>query len=1241
LKLEEALQIIDSALAPTTLNDIQERVFRGVWEGQTYEKIAEHTNYEPEYVKHIGYQLWQKLSQALGEKVTKGNLQSVLRRKSLQIPELTALSDTLQAHLQNINVPSNSLKFFSDGGNIQQDVLLKRQDWGEAINITAFYGRTDEVAMLQQWILEERCRLVTLLGMGGIGKTALAQKLVEQIQDQFDCLIWRSLRQAPPLDEILTAVLKFIAPDQDLRLPESEEGKLARLVESLQASRCLVILDNMESILWDGNSDDSTRQRAGHYRKGYEGYGELLRYVGESSHQSCLLLTSREKPKEIAALESRDSFVRSLIIRGLPSTDARHLLQTKQLNGTDENCDHLIQQYAGNPLALKIVASTIQELFDGDVAEFLQEGIAFFGDLGELLDEQFNRLSMLEKQIMFWLAVSQEPISLTELNEDIATSISKRELLEALESLGRRPLIEKLGTRFSQQPVVMEYMAERIIAQAFQELVTKELSLLESHSLLKATAKDYIREGQTRLILEPIIAKLKAHFKSLKLTEIQLKQILGNLQQLQFSSLGYSAGNLINLLRQLSVNLKGYDFSHLTIRQAYLRNADLHQVNFAYANLDSAVFTENFGGIVSVAMNSDGTHLVTGDTNGKVRLWRVADGKQLWMGKGHRSWIWSVVFSPDGSCIASGSVDATIRLWNVSTGECFKILNDSSDYICAIAFSSDGNNIIWGSNQDAILWDLNAGSCLKTLKGHIDRIRAVAFNPDGRTVITGSTDNTIKVWDIRTGNCLKTLSGHSGWINSIALHPNGQIIASGSRDHSIKFWDISTGECLQTLTGHSRNVSGVMFSPDGTLLVSSSFDYTLKIWQVSSGQCSQTLQGHTNFLWTVAFSPDGKMVVSGGDDHAVKFWDIQTGRCVQTWQGHANAMLVVNYLPKIPINGRSTDLSTGNQPDGQTSSPLPQKTQWLLASGSEDQIIRLWEMDNTSYFKTLVGHKDRIIALTYNLNSQTFFSGSADCTAKSWDIQTGQCLKTFYGHTSWIWTVACSPDGQTLATASEDTTARLWNINGQCLSILREHQGAVYTVAFSPDVNTLVSGGLDCKLKFWNVSEPQASVKTLHAHTNCIYAIIFSPDGQKLISSSKDQTIKIWDFSTDQCVKTLQGHSGGVWAIAISPDGRFLASGGEDRILRIWDFESGECLKTLTGHQNMIKSITFHPEDLIVVSGSFDETVKVWDARTGECLHTLRVTRPYEGMNITGTAGLTEAQKATLKALGAVEISSV
>ncbi|MCC5626668.1 NB-ARC domain-containing protein, partial [Nostoc sp. CHAB 5715] len=168
------------------------------------------------------------------------------------------------------------------------NIVNKRTDWGEAIDVSVFYGCITELNQLQQWILGTRSRIVAVLGMGGIGKTALAVKLAQQVQAEFEYVIWRSLRNAPPLETLLAELVPFVSNQQETKT------EISRLIHYLRASRCLLILDNWETILLAGN-------HVGQYRPGYESYGELLKVIGEVAHQSCLLLTSREKPAEIAA----------------------------------------------------------------------------------------------------------------------------------------------------------------------------------------------------------------------------------------------------------------------------------------------------------------------------------------------------------------------------------------------------------------------------------------------------------------------------------------------------------------------------------------------------------------------------------------------------------------------------------------------------------------------------------------------------------------------------------------------------------------------------------------------------------------------------------------------------------------------------------------------------------------------------------------------------------------------------
>ncbi|WGV26263.1 NB-ARC domain-containing protein [Halotia branconii] len=1079
-----------------------------------------------------------------------------------------------------------------------------RLDWGEAIFTPSFYGRIEELATLEGWILNEQCRLVALLGIGGVGKTALSIKFAQQVKDNFEYIIWRSLREAPPIQTILTNLIQFLSDEQETEsnLPESLSDRISRLLHYLRNHRCLVILDNAESILRSGS-------RAGIYREGYEEYGEFFRRLGEATHPSCLMLTSREKPKEVALLEG-EAPVRSLLLNGLKVLEAQEILKFKGLSAAENEWKAMIERYAGNPLALKIVATTIKDVFAGNVTEFLQQNTIVFGDIRDLLDQQFQRLSDLEKEIMYWLAINCEPVSLSELQDDILSPVPLQKILEALESLVRRSLVEKSAATFTLQPVVMEYVTQVLIEQICEEIATDNLQLFRCHSLIKASAKDYIRETQIRLILKPVIDGLLTELRSKKGIENKLTKILVKLRKESPLEPGYTGGNVLNLLCQLQTDLRGYDFSELTVWQADLRNVKLHDVNFQNSDLAKSVFVETFGGIASVAFSPNGKLLATGDTNGEIRLYQVSDWRQLLICKGHNNWVPSLAFSPDGSMLASSSSDHSVKLWDASTGQCLQTFQGHKHEVWTVTFSPDGNTLLSGSNDRTIrLWSVSTAECLRTFRGHTSWVISAVFHPDGQIIVSGSDDDTIRLWDVSTGECIKILQGHCDGIRSITISSDGQTLVSGSDDQTVKLWDVGTGECIKTLQGHHAAVWSVAISPKDNIIASGSLDHTVRLWNVSTGQCLKILQGHSGWVCSVVFSLQGDLLASGDEDQTVKLWNISTGKCLKTLSGYTSQFWSVVYSP----NGQ------------------------ILVSGSHDHTVSLWDVKTGQALQTLHGHHAAVRSVAFSPKGQTLVSGSDDQTVKLWDVHTGKALQTFQGHNALVWSVAYSPNGQILASGSHDCTVKLWDVHtGQALETFQGHRAAVQSVAFCPQGRMLASGAWDQTVKLWDISTGECK-RTLEGHTNWVWSIAFSPNGELLASASYDGTIRLWSVSTGVCIQTFQVCVNGiVKAVVFSQDGQILASSSPDYTVKLWDVNTGECQKTLHGHSAWVWSIAFSPDNQTLASSGADETIRLWDISTSDCLKTLKAKKFYEGMNIKGVTGLTAATIATLKGLGAI-----
>ena len=1121
-------------------------------------------------------------------------------------PQTVALVEQIrQGELASVELipPSNS--------------AIAELDWGELPLVGTFFGRAAELAHLKQWLVEKRERLVIILGMGGLGKTALAAQVAREVAGDFEIIIWRSLLNAPTLDELLPGILQTLNDPSVVDYPASLAKKLDRFLEHLRQRRCLVVLDNLEALLQSN--------QAGQYRPGYEAYGHLIDTLASREHQSCLLLTSREQPQRRLQLQLHLPGTQTLLLTGVDLVASQQILQARGVSMTQAEADILTDRYSGNPLALNLLAQTIQVFYFGDVAAFLGEETPIFDDIRGVLDQQFNRLSALEQDILLWLAISREPLSLPDLTSALVGPVRQRTLIEALHALQRRSLLERNQAGFTLQNVVTEYLTDKLIEQVSQEVESGAIRWLNSHALLQAQAKTYVRLSQTRLILHPLAEQLLARL-GLSGVDQTCCHLLDHLRQETLLAPGYAAGNLLNLLLYLKIDVTDYNFSGLSMWQADLRGRLLSEVNFAGADLSRSVFTDIFGFIYSVAFRPDGRLLAAAGSDGSIRLWQTETYQPVAMLTEHTEIVWAITFSPDGRTLASTSADGTIRLWGIATGQSRYILKGGKSGVQAVAFSPDGALLAGGGrDHEVYLWSLadiaslEVGQAGATLQGHTDSIQSVAFSPDGQILASGSRDKTVRLWETNGGQLLGILRGHTNWVNAIAFSPNGKTLASAGEDGRICLWDMSAlpltsslkSEPEQALSSHTSGVQTVTFSPDGQTLASAGSDYRIRLWNVATGQTRHMLSGHTNWVRSITFSPDGQSLASGSWDHTVRLWDANphSGYSLRTLQGYTNLVFSLAFSP----NGK------------------------LLSSSHSDGTIRLWDVPTGHCFRTLQGHTNWVWHVAFSPDGQTLASSSFDGTVRLWDTVTGQPRHLLQGHQGGVQVVAFSPDGQTLASSSIDHTVRLWNVaTGQHQQTLHHHTNWSLSVAFSPDGQVLASSSADRSIVLWEVSTGKI-YRILTGHQGGVQNISFSPDGTLLASISWDKTVRLWEVASGQICHILPGHTSLGQGIVFSPDGQTLVSSSYDRTVRLWEVSSGQLCHVLEGHNNWVFYVTYSPDGTLLASSSADATIKLWQPDTGHCLQTFQAPAPYAGMNISGVSGITEAQRSVLKELGAVE----
>lgn len=1109
-------------------------------------------------------------------------------------------------------------------------------------DLNCLFGRAEEVAYLRRVALQEKAQAVVIHGMAGAGKTALAAAFAIGVQessatdlpiayrrgvaDEFEVFIWWRLSDAPTLKDLARECSGLFDFSVQSRFPEDAEALSSLILRWLNQKRCLVVLDNLETLLESGQSDAETQ-----WISGSENYEILLRQIEETRNRSCVLITTRELPKPLRHAGPNAGSVRVRELSGLrPKAFQSVFCHNNDFTASKTSWANVAARYDGNPLAAQLVANYVEELFDGDIGLFLEKEKQMLPEYEQLLDFHIKRLPGLEKEIIYWLAINRRPVSVYEIREDLLDSLSRSDVVNSVQSLRRRIPIEQAGEDLTVQPVLMEYLTLRLARKVgklvslsdeqMNDTVSKllvddvacgfannDFSKLDRFSLMKAFAREHVRESQYRTVVGQTVARLIRYAGSRDLAIEFLRNLLEHSRELARKRHSYLPSNILTLLQALEADLEGLDLTELTILQAYLALKPLRRVCFDQAIFVRSVFVQRIGAVLAIDLQRKGAWLASGDTANSVRVWNIENQQLAAIFSDNRSWLKSVRFINDDSLVAGGH-DAAIRIYDIPRrhlSRCREAAHD--DWINDIGVSSSQDYEVFSASDDCTVKCWTRELNQKWSADLRSAARALAVLDRHKSLAVGCADGSVRILDQETGVQLgRTVTVLSGAVTAIdvdedeacllAVDDRGAIMArtlpelreagairtedrylrcvrclgkktfaTGGDDGQIRVWSLGQEiKLIRTLAKHEKSVRSLRFSSVQKVLYSGSEDQSIRSWDLQSGQAVDVYRGYSNPMWCVKECASSEAIVSAGEDGLVRVWNIRSGEEIAALDGHFGRTFCVASHPSLPF----------------------------AASAGSDQVILLWNISNRTLFGRLQGHADWVTRLEFVGDGSRLVSTSEDSTVRIWDWREKREISIYRCHSHRVTALGVSPDSTWVASGDENGQILLNSCEGKDLIELPRVRGKVREVAFCPDAS-------------------------------------------RLFSCWEDGSARIWDLKTHSLTAERQIVKAPLWSMAMDLDGQQILVGddrGQVIVLRADDL--GEEAR-FTVHEKSIWSLHLSKDGNVLYSASDDETVAGWNLNTESTILRVHAERPYEGSSFRGVRGLDDGQLQNIRSLGA------
>ncbi|MFJ6930654.1 NB-ARC domain-containing protein [Streptomyces nigra] len=1077
-------------------------------------------------------------------------------------------------------------------------------DLGTAAHSGSLLGRAPELDQLRSWLTgSERRRLVGVLGPPGIGKSSLAAVAVTSEAKRryrgFDFIVWRSVKDGLAPETVLAQLVALVSGGRRATTGDWESD-LSRLAALLGRKTVLLVLDNVESLL-DGAA------ASGHFLPDFGRYRQLIHAFATAARLSTLLLTGRELPEEVHLEAKRTGAAAILRLGGLPPQAALDLVRQYTVQGTSAELRRLCEELSRNPLKLQLAASAAAEIYDGDLAAYLESCDQTPGDLGALVRSQVERITPVELRMLDWLTVERRALTVPELRESVADPTIAAEIPGAMTSLYRRSLVERAERdRFVLQPAVSEHLTDTVVKRCSDEIATMEPDLLEHVALFNPDAPVHIQLAQRRFLLQAVLER------SVALVDMRPSALLQRMQARHRGRMSratsFLAGNLVNLAAVEGLELRRLRLAGRVVRRADFTMGDVTGADLRGARLVNCRFHTPISSIHAMAFSPDGRLVAFGGSTGEIWISRVADFTEVGRLSGHVDWIRSLAFHPGGMLLASASDDGTVRVWDHEAGREVARCTGHAGKVTSVLFDERRQRMISaGDDGFVVFWSTRTWLQESRSRAHDCQIWALALAPDGSLLATGGEENTIRLWHADTLTPYCVLTGHTDWILSMCFADSPLRLVSGGHDGTVRVWHLAT-EAVVTHAGHGSRVWAV--AARGQWIAAGYGDGIISAWSASNRDSAtrRTLLGHAQRVWCLGFEPADHLLVSGGDDETLRAWDSSSGECVHTLHGSTTQLCSVHAGPD-----------------------------WVV-SGGADGYLRMWRRAEPTGrpVAELAGHTGRIWSVRV-VSAVQIVSGGEDGTVRLWQRSGEAWQGTVVANLSQqIWCIEVLGDGRRVAAVRESGTVSVIDTaSGHVERELDGHEGWVWSIAAASDGTRIATAAYDRSVGWWDMSSGRL-ISTLMGHNAPVTSVCVSTPLSKVVSGAYDGEVRMWDTDTLLCRAGFPGaHSGPVWGAACSPSGRLAATGGGDGTVRVWELMSGAARHRLTGHEGWVLRVAFCDERTLV-SGDHLGSIRMWDTETGRCTSVFRAPRAYEALDLRGSQGLTLQQLAALSALGAM-----